>query len=87
MVVRFKLDENIPRDAAASLRSAGYDAHLAVDEGLDGHPDAELLDACRREDRVLITLDLDFADILMYPPSTHAGVWVLRSRANSGSVN
>lgn len=28
-------------------------------------------------------LDLDFADIRPYPPSTHAGVWVLRPPTQS----
>ena len=47
-----------------------------IDEHLEGTPDAQLLDACRSESRLLITLDLDFADIRAYPPSGHAGIWV-----------
>lgn len=63
MGVRFKLDENIPGDAASSLRAAGHEVQSVVDEHLEGTPDAQLLDACRNESRLLITLDLDFADI------------------------
>ncbi len=80
---RFKLDENLPRDAKALLLTAGHDAETATDEHLGGNPDLKVLDACRTESRILITLDLDFADIRLYPPSTHPGVWVLRPATQS----
>src|SRR4051794_20062505 len=78
MGLRFKLDENIPRDAVALFRAASHDVQSVAEEDLEGSPDAQLLDVCRNEARVLITLDLDFADIRVYPPSAHAGIWVLR---------
>ena len=56
MVVRFKLDENIPGDAAALLRVAGHEVQSVVDEHLEGTPHAQLLDACRNESRLLITM-------------------------------
>ena len=83
MAARFKLDENIARDVEALLRDAGHDVHSVFDEHLDGGPDTQLLDACRNEKRILITLDLDFADIRLYPPASHAGVWVLRPSMQS----
>ena len=44
---KFKLDENIIRDATALLRDAGHDAHSVLDERLDGGTDAQLLDVAR----------------------------------------
>jgi predicted nuclease of predicted toxin-antitoxin system len=76
--VRFKLDENLPRDAEALLRAAGHDVQTVLGERLGGKPDTEVLDACRTESRVLVTFDLDFSDIRLYPPATHSGIWVLR---------
>jgi len=35
----------------------------------------------RSEDRVLVTLDLDFADIRSYPPGEHSGIIVLRLKS------
>ena len=35
---------------------------------------------CRSEGRVLITLDLDFANIRAYPPAEYAGIIILRSK-------
>lgn len=83
MVARFKLDENIARDAEVLLRDAGHDVQSVFDEHLDGGTDAQLLDVCRNETRILITLDLDFADIRLYPPPSYAGVWVLRPATQS----
>jgi predicted nuclease of predicted toxin-antitoxin system len=42
-----------------------------------------ILDVCLKEDRVLVTLDLDFADIRLYPPPSHSGIWVLRPGTQS----
>jgi len=83
MATRFKLDENIPRDAIALLRDAGHDVQSALDEQLGGSTDLRILDACRNESRVLVTLDLDFSDIRLHAPGNHPGIWVLRPHAQS----
>lgn len=76
--MRAKVDENLPLDAVALLREAGWECDTVFDEGLDGAPDAAVAAACHAEARVLFTLDLDFADIRTYPPSRYAGIVVLR---------
>ena len=78
MTLRFKLDENLPQRIEFALRDIGHDVETALSEGLAGASDPDLLAACIAEDRVLVTLDLDFADIRAYPPGSHRGVWVLR---------
>jgi hypothetical protein len=37
--MRFKIDENLPIDAAELLAAAGHDAHTVLQEGLGGNPD------------------------------------------------
>jgi predicted nuclease of predicted toxin-antitoxin system len=81
--MRFKLDENIPREVEALFRSKGHDAETALSESLGGAADALLLAACVREKRVLVTLDLDFADIRLHPPQDYPGIWVLRPALHS----
>ncbi len=49
-----------------------------VEQALGGQPDERVIDVCRREGRALVTLDLDFSNILAYPPAEFAGVIVLR---------
>lgn len=78
MGLRLKLDENIPARALSALQVQGHDVQTAASEGLGGAADAAVLAACVAEDRILVTLDLDFADIRTYPPGSHKGVWVLR---------
>ena len=67
----------------ALLRDAGHDVQTVLDERLGGSPDPNVLDACRTEGRVLITFDLDFSDIRLYPPTTYKGIWVLRPQMQS----
>ena len=83
MAARFKLDENLPRDAEALLRKAGHGVHTVLDEQLGGNPDPRVFDASQAEDRILVTFDLDFSDIRVYPPASHAGIWVLRPHTES----
>lgn len=78
MPLRFKLDENLPRRVEPALRELGHEVETATSEGLAGAPDSVLLAACGSEDRILVTLDLDFADIRTYPPGSHRGIWALR---------
>src|SRR3990172_5316098 len=76
--MKFKLDENLPIEAAALLRDAGIDASTVTEQHLSGAADPMLFAVCQREQRTLVTLDTDFADIRSYPPESHAGVVVLR---------
>lgn len=76
--MRAKLDENVPIEATELLRAAGWDCDTVHDEGLAGAEDPTVGAACRRESRVLFTLDLDFADIRAYPPSEYVGIVVFR---------
>lgn len=76
--MRFKIDENLPVEAKEVLLQAGFEATTVGDEALAGSPDLDIADVCRREQRAIITLDLDFADIRNYPPEDYAGLIVLR---------
>ncbi len=76
--MKFKLDENMPRDAETRLNIEGHDVESVVGEGLGGQDDPPILQAATDEARVLLTFDLDFADIRRYPPGSHAGIVVFR---------
>lgn len=73
-----KLDENLPEVARELLQTAGHDVATAREEGLAGAADDALLTAAKGESRVLVTLDLDFADVRRYDPADTAGIVVLR---------
>jgi predicted nuclease of predicted toxin-antitoxin system len=74
----FKIDENLPAECATLLRDAGFGADTVAEEALARADDAVIARSAQVEGRALITLDLDFANIQAYPPSTHPGIIVLR---------
>jgi predicted nuclease of predicted toxin-antitoxin system len=82
--VRLKLDENLGRRWATVLEAAGHDLDTVRDEHLSGAADAVVLEASRLESRVLVTLDMDFANPLRFPPEQTAGLAVLRVRDRPG---
>ena len=83
--MKFKLDENLPTEACAVLFRAGHDAHTVLQEEMGGQPDSKISAVCRSEERILITLDTDFCNILNYPPETHPGIIVIRTLDQSKS--
>lgn len=76
--MQFKIDENLPVEVAALLREAGHDAVTVHDQQLSGAADVNLAAICQTEQRAIITLDTDFADIRVYPPRQFAGLVVMR---------
>jgi len=76
--VKLKLDENLGRHCAEVLREVGHSAATVPEEGISGCSDQRLADSAAREARCLVTLDLDFANPLRFPPARYAGIAVLR---------
>lgn len=81
--MKFKIDQNLPIEAADLLTAAGYDAIAVYQQSLGGAPDERIVEVCQDEDRILITADLDLSDIRRYPPSRAPGYMVLRSPRQS----
>jgi predicted nuclease of predicted toxin-antitoxin system len=78
--MRFKVDENLPIEVAGLFQKAGHDASTVHEEGLGGAEDQRVAQQCRLEGRVLVTLDVGFADIRAYRPGDHPGIIILRLR-------
>jgi predicted nuclease of predicted toxin-antitoxin system len=81
--MRIKLDENLPLRTASRLQALGHDVHTAQDEGLSGCVDEEIWNAAQKEQRYLITQDLDFSDIRRFAPGEHHGILVIRLNSPS----
>lgn len=77
----FKIDENLPIEIGVLLIDAGHDAKTVNEQQLQGTKDSDLINLCKNENRVLITLDTDFSDIKAYPPHEFPGIIVLRVRS------
>ncbi|MCP6757674.1 MAG: DUF5615 family PIN-like protein [Fischerella sp. CENA71] len=62
---------------------AGYECDRVTDEGLSGAEDEIVWQQVCTEGGFFITLDLDFSDVRRFPPGTHPGILLVRSRNRS----
>lgn len=79
--MKIKLDENLSLHLKPSLVQRGHEVSTAAEEGLLGKLDAEVGAAAKAEERMVLTLDLDFADLRKFPPGAHPGVILFRPRS------
>jgi predicted nuclease of predicted toxin-antitoxin system len=77
--MRFKFDENFGERCLGIVRASGHDVETVSSESLNGCSDQQLYEVCCTEKRCLITLDLDFTNVVRFPPDNAPGVVVLRS--------
>lgn len=79
-MVRFLANENVPYQIAVWLESLGFDViHAAVSNV--GASDQELLDLARREQRIVLTFDQDFGELIFHQrESACSGVVLFRLR-------
>jgi predicted nuclease of predicted toxin-antitoxin system len=73
--MKFLIDENLAHTTAAVLTAAGHEATRV--QGAED--DQTVLAHARRERAVLVTADMDFADLRVFPLHMHAGIIVLRA--------
>jgi hypothetical protein len=55
------------------VANQGWDCLTVADQGFAGHPDSDIAEVCQTEGRILVTLDVGFADIRSYPPKGYSG--------------
>ncbi|MHB1418270.1 MAG: DUF5615 family PIN-like protein, partial [Bacillota bacterium] len=71
-------DENIFPSTLQLIRSKGHDVLDIKEANFYGITDAEVIQLARKEDRVLLTLDMHFTNIFLFPPSQTPGIIVVR---------
>lgn len=76
--MNFKVDENLPVEISELLIREGFDSKTVIDQNLRGSDDQSLIKLCREENRILITLDIDFSNISYYPPEEFKGIIILK---------
>ncbi|OLC54553.1 MAG: hypothetical protein AUH77_08530 [Candidatus Rokubacteria bacterium 13_1_40CM_4_69_39] len=81
--MKFLIDMPVTPDAGPHLRAAGHDAIHAVDLGLARSSDDELLTVARREERVIITADLDYPRLIALQQADRPGIILFRGGAYS----
>jgi predicted nuclease of predicted toxin-antitoxin system len=78
--VKFLADMGVSMSTVASLRAAGHDAAHLRDQGLLTMEDADILDKAGSENRVVLTFDLDFGDLLAASGEKLPSVIIFRLR-------
>ena len=76
--MRFLIDECLPARMAELLRAAGHDCTHVYELGLGGQPDEQIMATADRENRILISADTDFGELLANSPVLAPSVILLR---------
>ena len=80
--MKFKLDENFGARTQRLFVDAGHDVKTVRQQSLGGASDERLYTVCLKEQRCMVTLDLDFANVLRFPPQKSSGIAVIRLAQN-----
>jgi predicted nuclease of predicted toxin-antitoxin system len=72
------LDECVPAKYRRFLESWGYEVTLLREISKPSDPDERVIELAQNLDAVLLTVDMDFANIVDYPPQNFAGIVVVR---------
>lgn len=78
--MRFLADMGISQQVVEWLRSKGHDTVHLRDEGLQRLPNGEIFQKAGREQRIVLTFDLDFGEILAGSASQIVSVVLFRLR-------
>lgn len=71
-------DANIFASIVKGLRQLGHDVYDIKEQNLGNLPDSEIFILAQNTKRIIVTMDKDFTNILLYPPGNHEGIIVAR---------
>ena len=83
--LRLFLDQMLRQEVAEAPRNDGHDVLRASDVGQARADDQQILQKTINEDRILITLDEHFGNLVDLPLSTHPGVIRLKINPTTSS--
>ena len=78
--MKFLADMGISPETVRFLNRLGHDAMHLHDQGLDRLPDSDILEKARREQRVLLTHDQDFGELVAASGARLPSVVIFRLR-------
>jgi predicted nuclease of predicted toxin-antitoxin system len=76
--MKFLLDESVELRLSLSLKAQDHDVKTIGTDYSNSLEDAEVLKIARSEQRILITNDKDFGELVFHSHHAHAGVILLR---------
>ena len=76
-MLKFVIDEDMPRSTAMVLKANNFDALDVRDYGLRGKDDHEIFEFARENKAILLTGDLGFVNLLHFPIGSHSGIVIV----------
>jgi len=73
-MLKFVIDEDMPRSTARVLKANGFEALDVRDYGLRGKNDEEIFAFAQENNAALMTGDLGFGNLLHFPVGSHSGI-------------
>lgn len=80
--MKFITDENLGIQIPKYLKSLGYDVISVIEVALS-KPDTDILTIANKENRILLTTDKDFGELVFKEKLIHNGVILLRLKDES----
>ena len=84
-MIRFLIDQGLPRSVVALLRETGIDALHVGDIGMACATDTEIIAAAKVEGRIVVTLDADFHTLLALSGASKPSVIRIRIEGLKGT--
>lgn len=86
--MKFLLDQCVYKSTLDLLRTLNLDLLTLKDLNATTAPDEKVLRFAEKTGRILLTNDLDFGQLVFYPPKNHNGVVILRiDPANEAKIH
>lgn len=76
--MKFLADMGVSMTVVRNLRASGYQAIHLREEGLQRLPDPEIVEKARQEERIILTFDLDFGELLAVSSNPLPSVIIFR---------
>ena len=76
-MLRFVIDEDMPRSTTKILQESGYEVKDIRDYGLRGEEDSKIFQFSQDNQSILITEDMDFSNIINFPLGSHYGIVIV----------
>lgn len=76
--MKFLIDANLPYSAKETFENNKLDAVHVRDVGLFDASDEDIFRYAQKNDKIIVTRDLDFADAIRFVPGKHHGIIVIR---------
>ena len=73
-MLKFLIDEDMPRSTARVLRDKGFEVLDVRDCGLRGKNDNDVYRFAQKEKAIILTADMGFSNILRFPLGSHSGI-------------